>query len=402
MNRYLNVLRAEPLLRRLSLIQLIAYFGAWFSNVAIYTLLIHLGTSPLVIAVVAALHFLPGVLQAPFSGPLIDKVAPKKLMVFLLTVEIATTLPLMLIESKQMLWLLYGLVFIRMGASSFYFPLEMALLPRILEAKKLKLANEIHSIIWSFSYTVGMAASGIVVYLVGVKIAFLLDALLFAIAFALLFKAAFPGFERKHSHGYREMLKQSFHYLKANPLIRHLMLLHALVGLTAFDALVALAAERYYMPAVAASLAIGLTHALRAVGLIAGPMFLGKWINHRRLLYLLLFQGVSIMLWAAVLPYFYLSLAVSVMVGFSTTTVWSFTYTLLQRHTDDTYYGRVVAYNDMLFLLTVSSVSMLIGWLVQNGMNLQTVLALPGIGFLGGAAYYRWIGRHYRLERMHR
>ncbi|MBU1642343.1 MFS transporter, partial [bacterium] len=123
MNRYLNLLRKEPLLRRLSLIQLIAYFGAWFSNVAIYTLLIELNVSAGIIAMTAALHFLPGVLQAPFSGVLIDKIAPKRLMVLLMSIEIVATLPLMLVDNVSLLWLLFVLVFVRMGASSFYFTL---------------------------------------------------------------------------------------------------------------------------------------------------------------------------------------------------------------------------------------------------------------------------------------
>ena len=163
MNRYFTLLREERLLRRLSLIQLIAYFAAWFSNVAIYTLLIELNVSATVIAMTAALHFLPGVIQAPFSGVLIDKIAPKKLMAFLMVLEIVATLPLMLVDDTGLLWLLFTLVFIRMAAASFYFTLEMSLLPRILPHDKLKLANEIHSVIWSFSYTFGMAISGFVV-----------------------------------------------------------------------------------------------------------------------------------------------------------------------------------------------------------------------------------------------
>ena len=400
MNRYLDLLRNEPLLRRLSLIQLIAYFGAWFSNVAIFTLLLHLGASSMVVAVVAALHFLPGMLQAPFSGALIDKLPPKRLMTVLMAVEILSTLPLMLIGDKAHLWLLYLLVFVRMGASSFYFTLEMALLPRFLAPKALKLANEIHSVIWSFSYTVGMAASGIAVYYLGVKIAFLADALLFAVALALLLPAAFPVFEKTDSGRYLALLRESVSYLRTNPLTRHLIFLHAVVGFTAFDGLVALMAEAYYVPAVAASLAIGLTHAFRAAGLVAGPLILGRWITARRLPLLMAFQAAAIFAWAAVLPSFYLSLAVSVLVGLSTTTIWSYTYTLLQHNTDRTYYGRVIAYNDMLFMLTVSAVSLLIGAMAQWGIGLQPITALLGCAFLGGGVYFVWIVRHFDLRRI--
>jgi len=398
MKHYIALLRREPLLRRISTVQLIAYFGAWFSNVAIFTLLLNLGASALTVAAVAALHFLPGVLQAPFSGTLIDKIAPKRLMLTLILVEIFTTLPLILIDDAAHLWLLYILVFIRMGASSFYFTLEMALLPRFLAASALKLANEIHSIIWSLSYTVGMALSGIAVYYLGVRTAFLADAALFAVAFALLFPAVFPLHRSRGTERYLAMLSQSVGYLRRNPLVVHLMVMHAFVGFTAFDALVPLAAEAYYVPAVAAPLAIGLTHAFRALGLVTGPLLLGRWITVERLPLLLLLQAAALFAWAAVLPHFYGALAVSILVGLGTTTIWSFTYTLLQHHTDEAYYGRVVAYNDMLFLLTVSAVSFLIGVLVQWGLALQGVMALLGAAFVVSAFYFRWVGRRYALE----
>ena len=400
MNRYVILLRREPLLRRLSFVQLIAYFGAWFTNVAVYTLLLQLGVSAMTVALVAALHFLPGVLQAPFSGTLIDKFAPKRLMMALMATEIVTTLPLICVVDAAHLWLLYLLVFVRMGASSFYFTLEMALLPRFLSPASLKLANELHSVIWSFSYTVGMAASGIAVYYLGVKAAFATDAALFAGALFLLANALFPAIGKKEPRHYLTMLRESVTYLRANPLTRHLIFLHAVVGFTAFDGLVALIANAYYLPAVAAPLAIGLMHAFRAAGLVSGPIVFGRWITAQRLPLLLAVQAAALFAWAAVLPHFYFSLAASVFVGVSTTTLWSFTYTLLQHHTAESFYGRVIAYNDMFFLLTVATVSLVIGGMAQWGVSLQLITAMLGGAFIAGALYFLWIAKTFDLRRI--
>jgi len=114
MNRYFQLLAGEQVLRQLSFIQLISYFGAWFSNVAIYTLLIEMGVSASVIALTAAMCFIPGVLQAPFSGVIIDKFEPKKLMLTLIAIEIIATLFLLSITNETHLHLLYLLIFIRM------------------------------------------------------------------------------------------------------------------------------------------------------------------------------------------------------------------------------------------------------------------------------------------------
>lgn len=398
MERYLTLLRNEPLLRRLSLIQLLAYFGAWFSNVAIYTLLIQMGADATTIALVAALHFLPGVFQAPLSGVILDRIHPKRLMIILTLIEIGCTLSLITIDNVGMLWFLYLLVFIRMGASSFHFTVEMTLLPRILEGKALQAANEIHSMIWSLSYTLGMALSGLVVYWVGVTTAFLLDAGLFIIVLILIRTIKIEIELSQNGSKLGLMMREAFVYIRQNPIVYHLMILHAILGFTAFDALVALAAKHYYSQIIAVSLGIGLLNAARAIGLVIGPMVLGHWINNARLGWLFLAGGVAIALWAFVIDNFYASLAASVAVGFVTTTLWSYTYTLLQHHTHSDYYGRVIAYNDMIFLGVGAFVSLLIGSLATLGVSLGLITLLLGSVFFMASLYYTWIRRVYTLK----
>ncbi|MDY0117307.1 MAG: MFS transporter [Sulfurimonadaceae bacterium] len=398
MKHYVLLLQSEPILRRLSTIQLIAYFGAWFSNVAIYTLLLDMKVSATVIAFTAALHFLAGILQAPFSGSLIDKLAPKKLMLWLTSIEICATLLLLLVTDVSHIWLLFVLIFLRMAAASFYFTTEMSLLPKILTGEKLQKANEIHSIIWSVSYTLGMALSGFVVYWLGVKVAFFLDAMMFVIAFYLLYTLPLHIAKAEINEKFFAMMRDTFVYFKQNPKAVHLMMMHAFVGLTAFDALIALMVDKYYASIIATSLALGLINTFRALGLVIGPMVLGKWINNRRLLYVLLAQAMTIWLWAYMLEYFYLSLVASIFVGFFTTTLWSYTYTLLQKNIDAKYYGRIVAYNDMLFLTMAAAVSLMIGYLATLGFSLEFITALLGGGFFIATLYYWWILKNITLK----
>ncbi len=398
MKRYLQLLQQEPILARLSIVQLIAYFGAWFSNVAIYTLLLDLGVSASIIAMTAALHFLPGVLQAPFSGVLIDRFHPKKMMLLTLFIEIVATFMLIMVTGISEIWLLFVLIVVRMAAASFYFTLEMALLPKILHVKKLQLANEIHSIIWSLSYTVGMAVSGLVVYKVGVTVAFILDGLLFVIAFLLLYSLKIDVVFSSKKKKTLEMLFDTFAYIKSDRKVFYLLLLHAIVGVTAFDALVALMVNEYYSHIIATSLAIGLLHASRALGLVVGPIFIGKHMNNKKLLYLFWFQALAIIMWGIVIKNFYLSLLASVLVGLCTTTLWSYTYTMLQHHTEEAYYGRVVAYNDMLFLLVAAMTSILIGTLAEFDLSLQIITYILGCLFICGGLYYRWLYRNFDLK----
>ena len=398
MKEYIKLLREEKILRRLSAIQLISYFGAWFSNVAIYTLLIEMHVSASVVAFVAMLNFLAGAFQAPFSGPIIDRMSPKKLMLTLIIVEIVATVFLIFIQNVSDLWFLYVLIFFKMAAASFYFTTEMSLLPKILHGNKLQHSNELHSIIWSFSYTLGMALSGFFVYLFGIKTAFLLDAFMFMIAFYLLYKTEIKIEILHVEENIFVMIQETFVYLKRNPKAFHLMLVHSFVGLTAFDALVALMVDKYYASIIATSLALGLLHSARAIGLVVGPIYIGKWITNKKLVYIFIAQGLAVWLWAFVMHNFYLSLFASVVVGFFTTTLWSYSYTLLQKNIEKKYYGRIVAYNDMLFLSSAAFTSYMIGFLYTHSFSLEEITAIMGGGFFIGAIYYKYVLQSQKIK----
>jgi len=398
MKAYVQLLQKETTLKRLSLIQLISYFGAWFSNIAIYTLLIQLNVSASVVAFVAMLNFLSGVIQAPLSGPIIDRVTPKKLMLFLIVIEIIATLALVFVSQLSDLWLLYILIFFKMAAASFYFTTEMSLLPKILHGQKLQLANELHSIIWSLSYTLGMAISGFFVYSFGIKAAFVFDAMMFVVALSILYKTPIKVEVLHIEENILRMMQETFVYLKKTPKALHLMIVHSFVGLTAFDALVALMVDKYYSSVLAASLALGLLHSMRAIGLVIGPIYIGKWINNKRLVFIFIAQGLAIWLWAFVMHNFYLSLAASVVVGFFTTTLWSYSYTLLQKNIEKKYYGRIVAYNDMLFLSSAALTSYMIGHLATLSFSLESITYIMGFGFIIGAVYYNYVLKKEKIK----
>ncbi len=109
---YRKLFREHKIIRDLSLVQFIAYFGAWFSNVAIYTMLVDFGSTEMAISVVTAMHFIPAILIAPLSGAIIDRVKIKPLMIFLLSTELLMTILFLTIDNKEQIWLLMILIFI--------------------------------------------------------------------------------------------------------------------------------------------------------------------------------------------------------------------------------------------------------------------------------------------------
>ncbi|CAM3955874.1 MFS transporter [Arcobacter cloacae] len=391
---YRKLFAEHKIIRDLSLVQFIAYFGAWFSNVAIYTMLVDFGSTELAISVVTAMHFLPAILIAPFSGAIIDRVKIKPLMITLLSIELLMTILFLTIDDKSEIWLLMIFIFIRMSAASMFFSTEMSLLAKLLSGKPLQKANEIHSIIWSFTYAFGMAVSGFIVNAYGVKIAFIIDAFIFFTALVVFIRIDFVVKASIASDKILELIKDGFFYIKNNKIILHLIFLHSCVGLTSFDALITILAKNEYKYIISVPLAIGLSNAVRAVALMFGPILLSKYVTKENLHYLMIFQGISIILWGLVQENFYISLIALFVVGLSTTILWSFTYALLQDKCDEKYIGRVISYNDMFFMLACVLTTLFIG-LMASLTSVDIITILLGVGFLAFAFYYtrilKWI-----------
>ena len=395
---YIETLK-HPTIRRLSLIQLISYFGTWFSQVAIFSMIVAYGADEITIALTAAMAMLPAVILAPLIGIIIDRIHFKKLMLILLLIEISMTLGFIFINSLEYIWVLMILIFLRSSAASMLFSAEMALFPKLVQGKMLKNTNEIHSIIWSLCYASGMAVGGIATHFMGFDTAFLIDALLYGIAVLLLLGLQLSLEKVQHTDSNWQMFKDGFSYMLANKKILHLILLHAAIGLTSFDALITLLADLRYKEFIAVPLAIGWMNATRALGLMIGPFFISKIISKENLHYFFILQGLAIMLWSMLEYNFYLALIALFITGFFITTLWSYTYLLIQEETDSHYMGRVISYNDMFFMLSNVATAMFIGYAAKWGLSLEGITFTLGLGFIVVAGYYLWFKKQYLDEK---
>ena len=361
-------------------------------------MIVAFGADEITIALTAAMAMLPAVILAPIIGLIIDRIEFKKLMSVLLLVEISMTLGFIFVNSLEYVWVLMILIFIRSSAASMLFSAEMALFPKLVSGEMLKNTNEIHSVIWSLCYALGMAVGGIVTYYVGFDMAFTIDALLYSVAVLLLIGLKLSIEKITHTESNLKMLKSGFNYLKSQKKILHLILLHAAIGLTSFDALITLLADFQYKEFIAVPLAIGWMNATRALGLMIGPFFISKIVSKQNLHWFFILQGMAIMLWSLLEYNFYLALFGLFITGFFITTLWSYTYLLIQEETDTKFMGRVISYNDMFFMLSNVATALFIGYASKWGLSLEGITFTLGLGFFGFAYYYLWFKKHYLHE----
>lgn len=396
-NTHLATLK-HPVVARLTLIQLISYFGTWFSQVAIASMMVSYGASELAIAYIFMMLMLPAIILAPISGWIIDKVRFKRLMGILLLIEIAMTLLFMTVNSLDEINALMLFLFIRSAAASILFAAEMALFPKILEGEMLKRANEIHSIVWSVCFAAGMALGGVVTYYFGYDATFLIDVLLYTIAFVLLLGLKLSLAPVEHTASALTMMKSGFLYLKNHKKLLHLIVLHATIGFTSFDTLITLLADLHYKYILAIPLAIGWINATRALAMTVGPLLFSKYFNEKNLHYFFIVEGLTIIVWAFLQHNYLTSLIGIFVVGLLATSLWSYTYYMLQKEIEVNYLGRVIAYNDMIFMLFNVSVTLFVGYAAKMGMALQYITIVMGCGFIIMGLYYLWYKQHYLLN----
>lgn len=388
MNKHLAIIKHNKTVRILSLIQLICYFGAWFSHVGIFTLLINLNATTWMIGLTAAAAYIPSVILAPFAGVIIDRFRAYPLFFIFMIIEAITVILLLLVDSLEWFWFLQLMVFIRMGTAGIYFQVEMSLLPKILNKKSLKIANEIHSIIWALSYTLGMAVAGIFVAKFGVYNSFLFDFFLYIFGIALLIKLNLQESKKHSDQKALTMIIGGFIYLKNNPFLVKLLLLHGFVAATTYDTLIGILAKVNYKEILSVALTIGVLNTIRALGLIVGPIVLSKFANNKNLSYIFIAQGLGLISWGVLQENFYLSFIGLFLTGFCTSTLWSYTYTLIQNACEPKFYGRVIAYLDMIYLGIAALTSILVGFLYDLGLPTWLITILIGIHFIASALYY--------------
>ena len=387
---YKDLLVNHKIIRQISLIQLFAYFGAWFSHVAIYTMLVKFGASATQISFVVAMNFLPSIILSVFSGSLVDRLPLKKFMISLLIIEVVMTSMFFFINSLEDIYFLMMLLFIRMASASIFFTSEMTLLPKILDENLLSKANEIHSIIWSFTFTAGMALGGLVVHNFGINAAFSIDIIFFIFAITIFINTKINLKHTKATTHIFDDIKDGLKYILENKKLIHYMILHASVGFTAFDSLVTLLADWEYKNIISIALAIGITNATRAAALMIGPFFITNWIDKKRLFYLFIVQGITIFIWGLLQHNFYIALIGVFLTGFVTTTLWSYTYAMLQEEVEQKYLGRVLSYNEMMFMIFNIFTTLFIGFMATL-VCLDTITFIIAALFIITAFYYKRI-----------
>src|SRR6202034_2518546 len=403
---YLRLVRGNRNFRRLWLAQIVSEIGDWFYTLSIYTLLLQLTGHAGSVALALVLQVLPQTLVGPTAGVVNDRLRRKQVMIAADIVRFVVVLAMLFVRSRSMVWLVYPLLLAETAMAAFFDPARSSVIPNITAEDEVLVANTLSSATWSVNLLIGAAVGGVVAAFFGRDTVFILNAISFLMSALLIggMRFAAPHAESAAPLRPRDLIDYSpvlegIRYIRSHPTLLPAVFAKAgelMVGprwviFTVMGAREFAVHGRGIDAAGGAMLGMSILLGGRGLGAMAGPLVAARWAgrsDHRLRLgillgYLTIAFGYCVLrasrsVWMAA------GCALVAHAGGST--VWVFSTTLLQFHTEDRFRGRVFSADLGLGCLTFAVTAYLAGRFLDAGISARTVATSTGVLMLVPAA----------------
>jgi predicted MFS family arabinose efflux permease len=399
---YLSLLRGNRNFRRLWMAQIVSEIGDWFYTLSIYTLLLQLTGRASSVALALVLGVLPQTFIGPAAGVVNDRLRRKHVMIAADLVRFVVVLAMLLVRSRSTVWLVYPLLLAETIMAGFFEPARSSVIPNIAARGEVLIANTLSSATWSVNLLIGASVGGVVAAFFGRDAVFILNALSF-LASALLIGGmhfAEPHAESAAPLHPRDLVDFS-PVLEGIRYVRNHRTLLPTVFAKAGELMIGpswviftvLGAHEFAVhwhnvdPTRGAMLGMSILLGGRGLGALVGPLVSARWAGRsdRRLQLGILFGyliiavgygslGVSRTVWMAS--------ACAMLAHAGGSTVWVFSTTLLQLHTDDRFRGRVFSIDLGFSMLTIAAGAYFCGRLLDAGVAARTVATWTGLAML--------------------
>jgi MFS family permease len=414
---YIDLLSQNRNYRYLWLGYVVSQAGDWFNLLASAALIATITNTGTALSYLFLARFLPQFLFSPFAGVFADRYDRRYVMVASDLLRGVTVLGFLLVREPSQIWLFYLLTVVQFMLSALFIPARTAALANVVRPEKLVTANALDSLTWSTMLAVGAMLGGVATAVFGVNIAFILDALTFALSGWLIAQVTLPKtlkVERQTGwrKGWAEMAG-GWHYLRGEPIMLGLALVKAGGALVwgAINVLEINYAEEIF-PTIFTfgnnivggngTLTLTLIYTLSGLGTGLGPLFVRRWLGDTvpRLLagitigfVLLAFGlvGLGLSPTLAVFSFF------TVMRTVGTGVLWVFSASLLQMVVPDQVRGRVFAFEFAILTLT-QSLSIYWAGFAQDSLSWSVPTVTLSMSALGMIVLGVWLLFYWRIR----
>jgi MFS family permease len=408
LSSYARLVRSNRNFRHLWLAQIVSEIGDWFYTLSIYTLLLQLTGHASSVALALVLQVLPQTFVGPTAGVVNDRLRRKHVMIAADLARFVIVLAMLLVRSRSMVWLIYPLLLGETVMAAFFEPARNSVIPNIAARGEVLIANTLSSATWSVNLLIGASVGGVVAAFFGRDTVFILNALSF-LASALLIRGMHfvePHAESASPLRARDLIDfspvlEGIRYVRNHRMLRPAVFAKAgelnigpsWVIFTVLGAHEFAIHWRNINPAGEAMLGMSILLGGRGLGALIGPVISARWAGRsdRRLQlgiflgYLTIAAGYGAL---GLCSSVWLASACALLAHAGGSTVWVFSTTLIQLHSEDRFRGRVFSADLGLSMFTIAAGAYFCGRFLDTGFAARTVASWTGLVMIIPAALW--------------
>lgn len=173
--------------------QNISMIGDWVLFVALPFYIYVLTGSTLATGVMFIVQTVPRLFFGSVAGVFVDRWNRKYTMVIANLIQALILVPLFLVRSHDLIWIIYLCAFADSLVSQFFNPAQTAIIPMLVEEKELVAANSLNSMSQELTRLVGPTLGGLLFGLLGIGSVITLDMVSFFLSAALVAMIVIPS-----------------------------------------------------------------------------------------------------------------------------------------------------------------------------------------------------------------
>jgi MFS family permease len=173
--------------------QIISMVGDWVLFVSLPFYIYTLTGSTMATGIMFIVQTIPRLFFGSVAGVFVDRWNRKYTMVIVNLIQALILVPLILVRSQDLIWIIYLCAFADSLVSQFFSPAQTALIPMLVEEKDLLSANSLNSMSQELTRLVGPSLGGLLFGLLGVSSVITLDLISFLFSAALVALILIPA-----------------------------------------------------------------------------------------------------------------------------------------------------------------------------------------------------------------
>lgn len=329
----------------------------------------------------------------PLGGMAADRFSRHKLVIVTQSLSMipAFALAALTLTGHVHVWHVLALAVMLGAINAFDVPGRQSLIVQMTDQDDLLNAISLNSAMFNGARVVGPSIAGLVVAAFGEGVCFLINGLSFLAVLGSLLAMRLPAFERPAPESPWRHMAEGFHYAWHNSAVRRLLAVMAAAALTNVPVIV-------LMPVFADALfrrgarGLGILMGAMGVGAVIGTLGLARRTNVKGLAHVIVYSGMLLGVASLVFAYstwFYFSLAVMVLIGYSMMRQMAAANTTIQTVVPDDLRGRTMALYAMAVVGLAPFGSLAAGALAGH-FGAPATVAMGGILAIGAAALFGW------------